>query len=175
MVTRFGEDGNEDVPFGEAVFIALRLDFGNSESDKATGDSADCGTRSGTTESGEKRSCGDQRPHTWNRQCADASQQPEGSAKHAACGGSGDGTFRSLGVFLMENSWVDSLSGKRTEMSFVENPDLVRLSTIWLAWPSEMEMAYTDLVLILVVLVWIFYRRVDYLVYMFPRDDPEIA
>lgn len=48
------------------------------------------------------------------------------------------------------------LSGKRTEIASDENPDLVRLSTIWLVWPSEMAMAYTDLLLIgLVVLVWV--------------------
>jgi hypothetical protein len=39
-VTCFCEDGNKDIPFGEAVIMALRPDLGDLEPDQATGDSA---------------------------------------------------------------------------------------------------------------------------------------
>jgi hypothetical protein len=80
-----------------------------------TGGATYGGFRNRATERGKQRSDGDLRFHTVNRQCADAGQQPEGSAQHATAGGTRQGTFRSLVFFSRENSWVLSFSGKRTE------------------------------------------------------------
>ena len=119
IVTCFRENGNEDVAFRDAVFVTFGFEFGYAETDQTTGDSADGGTGCRTAESGEKRTCGDERTDTRNCQRADAGKQAEGSAKHAAGSGACHGTFGRLGVFLM---------GKLMGGLFVgeENGDVVR-------------------------------------------------
>lgn len=54
VVGGFRQDGNEDIPLGDAVFIALRLHLGDAEADQAAGDSADGGSRSHAAEGGEQ-------------------------------------------------------------------------------------------------------------------------
>ena len=91
--------GQEIVPLLQLLLITLRLDLGNAKANEPADDFACRGTKGCATERGHDRAGGDERSHAGNSKRADACEQTEDAACHAAGGRTGDGAFGGFGIF----------------------------------------------------------------------------